>query len=194
MNSRVLQVLLLITSVLILIFVLNERIIKRRQEKITSVDTSIALCPPTVSDTEGPFYLSGIPYSNKLSPPNATGERLIVIGKVTTTDCVTTLENVFLDIWHAGPNGEYDDNWYRGKVKTDEEGNYQFETILPGQYSSGVILRLPHIHFKVVKDGKAILTSQMYLRQSGDADKSQFVDLVRKDTALTGTFNIIVKP
>lgn len=186
---------LLIVTIFIAIYVVNETIIKRQIEKENAPDpASFTLCPPTQKDSEGPYYISGTPYTDQLAPPNIVGDKLIVKGKITQTDCRTPLADTTLDIWHADANGDYDNTWYRGKVRVDDEGNYQFETIQPSGYSSGIIRRLPHIHFKVFKDGRELLTSQMYFEKTVEIAESQVINLGKQNQVLTGTFNIIINP
>ena len=63
-----------------------------------------------------------------------------------------------IDLWQADPSGSYDNGSdemrYRGKVSTDADGVYVFETLLPGRYLNGSVLRPMHIHIKVWVDGQ----------------------------------------
>ena len=40
-----------------------------------------------------------------------------------------------MDFWQANENGDYDNLGFnfRGKIITDENGNYNLETIIPGK-------------------------------------------------------------
>ena len=69
--------------------------------------------------------------------------------------------NALVDLWHADESGEYDNQGfrYRGHQRTDAQGGYRLETILPGEYPG----RARHIHVKVQAPGqRRILTTQLY--------------------------------
>jgi catechol 1,2-dioxygenase len=119
-------------------------------------------CVPTFPDGGGPYYQENSPFRQKIVPEQNSGERLMVSGKVLRSDCKTPVANAVLDIWQADETGEYQDNWYRGKVRTDREGNYSFETVVPKGYGEGTGYRPPHIHFKVFEGDREIITSQMF--------------------------------
>jgi hypothetical protein len=80
------------------------------------------------------------------------------------------IPNAEIDIWHANDAGQYDNDGYnlRGKVYSNAQGFYIFETILPGKYLNGSIFRPRHIHLKVKPPGFADLTTQLYFE--GDTD------------------------
>jgi catechol 1,2-dioxygenase len=59
-------------------------------------------------------------------------------------------------------------------MRTDEEGRYEFETVVPANYPLGPDtpqLRARHIHFKVFAEGHTPLTTQLYF------DDDPFLDL-----------------
>ena len=102
-------------------------------------------CKPTERDIIGPFYRFGAPFQTKLAGPNEPGERLIISGKVLSSDCRTRLPNTLIEIWQANKAGQYDtdkpgdftervDFHLRGMMLTDQQGNYEVETIMPGRY------------------------------------------------------------
>ncbi len=119
-------------------------------------------CVPTFPDGDGPYYQFNSPLRNKLVPDNADGERLVVKGKVLKSDCETAVNNVILDIWQADAMGNYQTDWYRGKVAVSEDGSYEFETVVPKGYGEGTGYRPPHIHFKVELNNQVIITSEMF--------------------------------
>jgi protocatechuate 3,4-dioxygenase beta subunit len=123
-------------------------------------------CVPTFLDGGGPYYQPNAPFRSVLAPSDHNGEELIVSGRVLESDCKTPLSNVVLDIWQANETGNYDDEWYRGQVRTDENGNYTFTSVVPRGYGQGTGYRPPHIHFKVWRDGQLLITSQMFLPES----------------------------
>ena len=107
--------------------------------------------------------------------------------QVLKTPGCTPVEGAIVEIWHCDGEGIYSgypeeiahDLWktlnliglsgghveptnqkrfLRGALVTDANGEVEFETIFPGWYSP----RAPHIHFKIVSDENACLTSQFY--------------------------------
>ncbi len=119
-------------------------------------------CKPTFPDGDGPYYKQNSPMRAKLVPDKNNGEKLIVKGKILQNDCKTPVANAILDIWQANEKGNYQDEWYRGKVQVNSKGNYTFETVVPKGYGEGTAYRPPHIHFKVFVENKLIITSEMF--------------------------------
>lgn len=119
-------------------------------------------CTPTFFDGGGPYYKPNVNFRKKIAPKNNNGEKLTVRGRLLRRDCKTPVRGAILDIWQANESGNYEDEWYRGKVRTDIRGNYEFETVIPKGYGEGTGYRPPHIHFKVFEDQKEIITSQMF--------------------------------
>ena len=124
------------------------------------------ICETTTVDIQGPFYLSGAPNTTILAALNEPGERLFITGTVYSSDCITPIENAVVDVWHADDAGDYDNsNSYnlRGIMNTDINGNYGFESILPGQYDiGGGQFRPRHIHIKASAQDHTSLTTQLY--------------------------------
>ncbi len=116
----------------------------------------------TTSDIEGPFYIADAPATTSLAPIGAAGEVCFITGTVYYNDCTTPIKNALVDVWHANDGGGYEDDHYRGRVWTDDGGNYSFRTILPGKYLNGNQFRPRHFHYKVSKDGNNELTTQIY--------------------------------
>ena len=130
---------------------------------------------PTV--TEGPFYPDRLPLD--------TDNDLIIIGDSTTpavgeithlTGHVLTpggsgLNNLVVEIWQVDGNGAYlhsqTDNAERrdrnfqgfGRFTTNQRGEYRFRTVKPVTYPG----RCPHIHFKVKRGDRDLLTSQIFI-------------------------------
>jgi catechol 1,2-dioxygenase len=119
----------------------------------------------TTADIEEPYYIPGAPLSAKLSPSGAPGAPLFITGSVYARDCVTPIENAEVDVWHANDAGGYENDNYRGIIKTDGSGKYAFETILPGKYLNGAQYRPRHLHYKVSAPelhAGLVLTTQIY--------------------------------
>jgi protocatechuate 3,4-dioxygenase beta subunit len=122
-----------------------------------------SFCKLTESDMLGPFYKEGAPFKQTLNEGVKEGERLIITGKVTDTRC-QPIKNAVLDIWQANSTGKYDNEGFtlRGKINTDNDGNYVIDTIVPKEYAAGDINRPGHIHLKVGAPNQPILTTQLY--------------------------------
>jgi protocatechuate 3,4-dioxygenase beta subunit len=133
----------------------------------------------TPGDYEGPFY----PVTRQQDIDNdltqvkgrtgvAKGDILNLSGIVVNTRGEAQ-KNLTIEIWQTDPQGRYnhpgdstpgerDPNFqYWGATKTGLNGTFFFKTIIPGAYNP----RPAHIHFKVLQDGKVILTSQIYFRE-----------------------------
>ena len=107
----------------------------------------------------------------------ALGERIIVGGRITDEDG-RPQRGVMVEVWQANAAGRYhhprdqhdaplDPNFLgRGRVFTDEHGNYRFTSIRPGAYpwrNHPNAWRPVHIHFGLHGAGMAQrLITQMY--------------------------------
>ncbi|MEM6927391.1 MAG: dioxygenase, partial [Myxococcota bacterium] len=81
--------------------------------------------------------------------------------------------------WHADPAGDYDgsaDGKYRGQTRTDADGAYRFETLVPGRYLNGAQFRPAHVHVKVWVDGVERLTTQLYFANDPYNDVDPWFD------------------
>src|SRR5262249_19789117 len=132
----------------------------------------------TPRQTEGPFY------PNKL-PLDTDNDLLIIndsitpaVGKVTHLSGRILdakgepVRNAVVEIWQVDNKGAYlhsrSDNYKNrdehfqgfGRFLTGSSGEYYFRTVKPVPYPG----RTPHIHFKIKKDGKELLTTQCYIK------------------------------
>ena len=127
----------------------------------------------TNPDLEGPFYTPNSPNISILTPPDITSNFLFITGTVYANDCITPIPNAVVDVWHANQgefdeatnsyiNSTYDDVLYRSKMYTDNNGNYGYQTLLPGKYLNGSYYRASHIHYKssYLEDNE--VTTQLY--------------------------------
>lgn len=139
------------------------------------------VCGKTPAQTAGPFYpgddrfsldtdLTWIPGHEQ----RAFGQIIYVKGRVVDSSC-RPLDNVNVEIWQAAASGKYnnprdpnpaplDPNFrYWAETYTNEDGEYLFKTILPGEYPANRDwIRPPHIHFRVSALGYKELITQMY--------------------------------
>jgi len=136
---------------------------------------------------EGPFYPSPsmrfddidndlVKISGRIE--QAGGEIVRLKGRVLDRDG-KPVESAQVEIWQCDVNGRYlhrsdsggrsRDNAFQGfgYDTTDAEGEFSFRTIKPVPYTS----RTPHIHLKVLLDGKEQLTTQLYLSDHPDNDR-----------------------
>ncbi len=142
----------------------------------------------TASDVEGPLYREDPPWREK--PVKIyeeyegaeKGDVLFVRGTVTSADGAP-LAGAVLDIWQTGPDGGYDiwderqpDFNFRGRFGVDEDGGYEFQTMVPRPYTvptEGPVGRYleatgqhpwrpAHIHFKVEAEGHEPLVTQVF--------------------------------
>jgi protocatechuate 3,4-dioxygenase beta subunit len=113
----------------------------------------------TPLQTEGPFFKPRSPLRTSLLEPSMTGARIVVRGRVLTTEC-KPIAGALLDFWQADDRGEYDNtgNRMRGHQFTDAEGRFTLETLVPAVYPG----RTRHIHVKVQAPNQPVLTTQLY--------------------------------
>jgi len=126
------------------------------------------LCDESTEDAygQGPFYTANAPaiQNDILANSNEVGTRLILSGQVLNLACSQVIPNTEIDIWHANDAGTYDNSGYnlRGKVTSNSQGFYVFETIKPGLYQNGATYRPSHFHFKITPPDSPTLTTQLY--------------------------------
>ena len=182
----------LITMMLLIVISLIYSTITFAQSNQTSTLLQLqqqqnSFCKLTKSDMLGPFYKENAPFKQRLGE-GIEGERLIITGKVMDMRC-QPLKGAILDIWQANSTGEYDNKGFtlRGKVKTNNDGIYIIDTIIPKEYSTGDITRPGHIHLKVGVPNQPTLTTQLYFE--GDPYLTDLEDksLVMKITEANGT-------
>jgi protocatechuate 3,4-dioxygenase beta subunit len=128
---------------------------------------------PTPGNTLGPFYKKGAPRRGKLVEAHDPGVPLLVAGRVVSTDG-RQLSDAVVEVFHADHYGNYDlDGYrYRGEIPIGGSGEYQFESIMPGQYGG----RAQHIHYVIGAPGHRRLTTQLYFENDpkfeGNPDKN----------------------
>jgi len=177
-----------------------------------------AACEATQPDALGPYYQPSAPFSDTLAAPDEQGERLTVSGRVVGSPDCAPVEGAVVDVWQASAAGRYyfedpyseskgDTFTLRGRMRTDENGRYRFETVVPARYPlGGGRFRPPHIHYRVTHPDYESLTTQLYIGTDRDvgsdpfARNSRVISLERQDPQAdqgpyyTGTFDIILRP
>jgi protocatechuate 3,4-dioxygenase beta subunit len=147
----------------------------------------------TPAQTEGPFFKPDTPERLSFVERGSNAQRLVIAGRVLSRrDCVP-IAGALLEFWHSDERGEYDNSGYRyrGHQRSDREGRYRLETILPALYPG----RTRHVHVKVQGSGGRGLTTQLYFpnEPANRRDGRYEPRLEMKMTdAGTGTFDFIV--
>jgi protocatechuate 3,4-dioxygenase beta subunit len=140
---------------------------------------------PTPAQTEGPYYPQALPqdtdadllrFAGAAGPPE--GAPTLVSGRVLDTGG-RPIAGARVEIWQCDAHGRYhhvaresgprppDPNFQGfGRVMTDAEGRYAFQTIRPVPYPG----RTPHIHYNVVAPDRRRLITQLYVEgEAGNA-------------------------
>lgn len=126
---------------------------------------------PTTTDILGPFYRPGAPMRSNIIPSGSTGIPLNFNGIIYKEDGVTPLPDAFVEIWQCDEKEYYDnisdDFLFRGAVKTEKDGQYNFKTIVPVPYKANPnnenSWRPAHIHMRVSSDQQQDLITQIYI-------------------------------
>ncbi|MEX0642288.1 MAG: protocatechuate 3,4-dioxygenase, partial [Pirellulales bacterium] len=152
----------------------------------------------TAAQTEGPFFPDKLPLdtdndllviNDKTTP--AVGEITHLGGKILDARG-EPVKNAVVEIWQVDNNGAYlhsgtdnadkrDKNFQGfGRFTTGSSGEYYFRTIKPVVYP---VRPAPHIHFKVKKGDKELLTTQLYVKGHGGNERDGIYRSVRDPKA-----------
>jgi protocatechuate 3,4-dioxygenase, beta subunit len=162
---------------------------------------------PNVKQTEGPFYPNKLPLDtdndliviNDTTNP-AVGEITHLTGKVLDSKG-NPVRNAVVEIWQCDNNGAYlhtgtgnadkRDSHFQGfgRFLTGSTGEYYFRTIKPVPYPG----RTPHIHFKIKKGSKDLLTTQCYVKDHPGNERDGILRNVR-DQKLRDTIIVDFAP
>jgi protocatechuate 3,4-dioxygenase beta subunit len=132
---------------------------------------------PTPSNTLGPFYKEGAPTRERLIEPHEAGVPLLVAGRVFDTEG-EPLPAAVIEVFHSDNDGNYDQEGFRhrGRIPVRAQGDYWYETIMPGQYGG----RAQHIHYVITAPGHLQLVTQLYFETDpkfeGNPDKNYTKD------------------
>jgi protocatechuate 3,4-dioxygenase beta subunit len=147
----------------------------------------------TPAQTEGPFYPTKLPLdtdndliivNNSITP--AVGTITHLSGKVLDAKG-KPVRNALVEIWQVDNKGAYlhtgSDNYKNrdtnfqgfGRFLTGSSGEYYFRTIKPVPYPG----RTPHIHFKIRKGEKELLTTQCYIKDEPNNEKDFILKGIR---------------
>jgi protocatechuate 3,4-dioxygenase beta subunit len=133
----------------------------------------------------------------------------VISGIVYGPDCQTPLAGAIVDVWQANEKGSYDNDGnndppngeykLRGRMKTNDKGEYEYTTIVPGRYLNGATYRPAHIHYKVSEPNHQELTTQLYFKGDPYIAKDPFVhaslviNLTAHNKGKKGQFDIVLK-
>jgi protocatechuate 3,4-dioxygenase, beta subunit len=161
----------------------------------------------TPPQTEGPFYPDKLPLDtdndllivNDATTP-AIGEVTHLGGRILDARG-NPLRNALVEIWQVDGKGSYihtgdthqstRDSHFQGfgRFLTGSSGEYYFRTIKPVAYPG----RTPHIHFKIKKAEKELLTTQCYVKgERGNA--RDFIYQSIRDPKARGSVTIDFTP
>jgi protocatechuate 3,4-dioxygenase beta subunit len=161
---------------------------------VTAVEQ--ASLAPTPSEIEGPYFRLGAPMRSDLLEPGDRPE-LVLSGRVLDPNGLP-ISDAVVNIWSSDAAGNYDMKGYRytGYVHADEDGRYQFTTIVPGCYHPR---QAKHIHVKVQGVSRT-LTTQLYIEgEPGNEDDRYYMPelLIRctedADGTKHGTFDFVIQ-
>ena len=140
----------------------------------------------TESSVLGPFYRADAPEvanGELIDRGDTGGDPTLVHGTIKDLDG-TSIRGALLDIWQATQQGLYEniddgqpDMNLRGRLRTDDNGEYHFRTVLPSSYPipddgpAGQLLHLcnrhnmrpGHIHFIVSAEGFEPVTTEIFI-------------------------------
>jgi protocatechuate 3,4-dioxygenase beta subunit len=128
----------------------------------------------TPAQAEGPFYpVTSIPLRANLiiDDFNLIGEPMSLVTRVVDSDGLPQI-GVRVEIWQCDGQGVYEhprqpdaerfDSSFAGfaALESDAQGQCRFQTLYPVPYTG----RPPHIHVKLWRGQRQILTTQLYLK------------------------------
>jgi protocatechuate 3,4-dioxygenase, alpha subunit len=160
----------------------------------------------TPSQTVGPYFHYGLTprdydfsevFHNSLVTPDASGERIRIEGRVFDADG-TGINDSMVEIWQADSAGRYAHPADRralpnasfkgfGRVATDKNGAYSFETIKPGPVPGpNGAAQAPHIGVTVFSRGMLRhLYTRIYFSDEAKNDADPILTLVPAERRAT---------
>jgi len=150
----------------------------------------------TPHEIEGPYFRLGAPMRSNLLEPGDKPE-LVLSGRV-LNETGKPIPGAVVNVWSSDAVGNYDMLGYKytGYVLTDEDGRYEFTTIIPGCYEPR---DAKHLHVKV-QGVSSPLTTQLYIEgEPGNEDDAYYSpDLLVRCTpdangTKRGTFDFVLK-
>jgi protocatechuate 3,4-dioxygenase beta subunit len=152
--------------------------------------------PQTPHEIEGPYFRLGAPMRSNLLEPGDRPE-LVLSGRV-LNEKGTPIPGAVVNLWSSDAEGNYDMVGYKyhGYQLTDEQGRYEFTTIVPACYQPR---DAKHLHVRV-QGVSSPITTQLYIEgEPGNEDDDFYAPelLVHctQDAAGTkhGSFDFVIK-
>jgi catechol 1,2-dioxygenase len=169
---------------------------------MTSVDVTMDK-NGTRPNLEGPFHKGNAPerLDGVLLEHAMPGAPMLALqGAVTDSKTGEPIEGAVVDIWQADHEGHYDRQGFHlaGRIRTDAEGRYQVETVVPLDYSDhdhdpiGELYRAmgrhnrraAHIHLKLWVDDVERLNTQLFIPGNAYLDSDYVEGAVSEDLIL----------
>ncbi|MEZ6127818.1 MAG: protocatechuate 3,4-dioxygenase [Planctomycetaceae bacterium] len=142
----------------------------------------------TPRSTEGPFYPDKLPLDQDNDLIIVSDSTTPAVGQIThLTGTICDLKgdpirNALIEIWQCDANAVYLHTADSGRKKDQQDKNFQgygrFETNAKGEYRFRTIKPVPypgrpspHIHFKVSKGDRELITSQIFIEGFADNQK-----------------------
>lgn len=171
-------------------------------------DAGYSTNDPTTTDILGPFYRPGAPMRTNLVPSGSKGTPMQLTGTIYQEDGKTPQSGVKIEAWQCDENEYYDNTsdayLFRGTTKTDQNGNYKFDTIVPVPYkASPSSWRPAHIHLLISSPDHQDLITQIYFKgdphlndDSSSASPSaagRILEITENQGSNTVKFDVVMK-
>jgi len=134
---------------------------------------------------------ANVTWRGALATADDKGERILINGTVYKTDGKAPAANTLIYLYHTdvygiyGRSGEHRHGRYRGWMLTDQNGKYEFESILPASYPNSTIAKHIHMTVTTTEKGEDWIDSILF-------DNDKF--LTSRDRAITrGGFDPVLK-
>jgi len=159
-------------------------------------------CDPSTKPTPSrrpSGFRANAPMRTTLAEPADRGQVLVLSGAVIGLRC-GLIAGATVDVWQADAKGMADPSGMRlrGRQRTDAEGRYRLETIVPGAATG----EAPRLHVRVTVPGKAVLDTILFLpdavagalnKRDASFDPLLAMTLIDRTAArVTAAFNVIL--
>lgn len=150
----------------------------------------------TIHEIEGPYFRIGAPRRNVLLEDGDMPE-IVICGRV-LNESGTPIPRALINVWMSDHDGNYDMVGYRyhGIVEADEQGHYEFTSIIPGCYQPR---DAKHIHVKLQANSSPV-TTQLYIEGEPGTEDDPFyspealVHCTQDDKGVKhGTFDFVIR-
>jgi len=148
----------------------------------------------TPAQTIGPFFHYALPYDDGsvIAHEGVPGEHIVVEGRV-LDGAGAPVPDALVEVWQANAAGRYDHpddargdialtNGFRGfgRVPTDKEGRFRFQTIKPGPVPGpGNTLQAPHLMVTIFARGLLNhVTTRIYFADDEHNDNDPILALI----------------